>query len=64
MNTPKNLILPEGSNLHRLISRAVKARKVHYNYLVVFKDVAGIGIQMAVADWLKPGQTYINGLER
>ena len=62
MAISKNLILPHGSNLHHLIVHAVKQRKIHYNYLVVFKDVAGIGIQMAFVDWLKPGQTHISPL--
>lgn len=64
MSISKNLILPAGSSLHRLIERAVRQGKTPYNYLVVFKDVAGIGIQMAWVDWMRPGQSYVSGLHQ
>jgi len=60
----KFIILPAGSNLHRLIARAVSRGKLPYNYMNAWRDVGGIGIQLAVADWVKPGQAYINGIGR
>lgn len=53
------LVLPSRS-LRDLIIRAVRRRRVPYNYAVAYRDTRGFGLSIAVVDWLPSGQTYVN----
>ena len=58
-NESKFLVLPSRS-VRDVYLRAIRAGKVRWNYAVTWRDVAGYGLNVAVADWVKPGQSYIN----
>jgi len=60
----KAFILPDNSGVVDVLQRAVRARRVPYNYMVVWKDVNGIGVQLAVVNWLAEPQVYVNPLWR
>jgi len=45
----------------QLIYRAVQQGRMRYNYVVACLDSSGaIYVQLAHAQWLLPGQTYVN----
>lgn len=57
---PKSVIVPN-VNLAKLVYRAVASGKLPYNYCVGAYDISGgIWISLANADWVRPGQPYIN----
>lgn len=61
MNTDFKLLVLPTRQLRDLLVRAVRARRVKWNYANCFQDVRGFGIQLAVAEWCtKQNTTYIN----
>jgi hypothetical protein len=45
----------------RLIYRAVRQGKLRYNYVAACLDSSGaIYVQLAVAHWVPPGDSYVN----
>lgn len=57
--TGKFIICPTRS-LQQLVLRRVRQGKTKYNYAVAYRDTRGFGLSLAKADWVKPGQVYIN----
>jgi hypothetical protein len=56
----KMMVLPAGcENLVKLIARAVRQRKVGWNYMVSWKDVHGVGIYLSTSSSLG-NQTYVS----
>lgn len=58
--TRKMLIVPRNSGVVEVLKRAVRRRRIKYNYLVTWHDVQGVGISLAIVDWLAGNDTYIN----
>ena len=58
----KMMVLPNRGAIE-VWKRAVRSRRTHFNYAVIWRDVNGWGIQLAVSDWVSaigPNRTYIN----
>jgi hypothetical protein len=63
--TSKSFILPkEARSLLRVIERGMRAGRVRWNYANFWCDVNGWGVQLAITDWVRPGQLYINNENR
>lgn len=56
----KLLIVPPNSGIVALLKRAVRQRRIKYNYMITWRDTQGQGISLAVVDWLQGNDTYIN----
>jgi hypothetical protein len=55
----KSVLVTE--NMARLIYAAVRRGRLRYNYVAACWDSSGaIYVQLAHAQWLLPGQTYVN----
>lgn len=56
----KSVLVPT-VNLANLVYRAVRKGRTPYNYCAAIRDASGgIYIQLGWADWVRPGDTYIN----
>lgn len=54
------VVLPT-RNLQELVLRAVARGRTRYNYAVAFRDVAGWGVSLGDADWVRNsgGRPYV-----
>lgn len=55
------IVIVPNVNLAKLVYAAIRKGKLPYNYVAGFYECnGGIGLSLGNADWLKPGQVYIN----
>lgn len=60
MTTNRIIVVPT-ANMAKLVYRAIRKGRTPYNYCAGFLDSSGgIGLSLAVADWVPAGQSYIN----
>lgn len=59
-STHKHVVLPT-RELRDLYIRAVRQRRVKWNYANCYLDTQGYGLQLALADWCtEQGITYVS----